>query len=40
MSFLPAILLFSGVLLALDLWTAPKHSEPPRANLKDSRHAA
>jgi hypothetical protein len=41
MSILLAIVLFAGVLLALDLLTAPKYSDRARThNLKESRRAA
>jgi len=40
MNFLLAIFVLSVVLLALDLWTAPKPAQAPRANLKDSGRAA
>jgi hypothetical protein len=43
MNIILGILLFSGLLLALDLLTAPKHAETvPRAGLKlkESRRAA
>lgn len=36
MNILLAGFVFSMLLLALDLWTAPKPARPPRANLKDS----
>jgi hypothetical protein len=35
MSILFAIFLFASLLLVLDLWTAPKPMQTPRANLKD-----
>jgi hypothetical protein len=40
MNILLPIFLLSVVLLALDLWTAPKPAQTPRANLKDSGRAA
>jgi hypothetical protein len=41
MSIVLAVVLFAAVLLALDLMTAPKYSEPARtANLKESQRAA
>lgn len=35
MNLIVAVLLCSIVLLALDLWTAPKSGQSPRAALKD-----
>jgi hypothetical protein len=35
MSLLVAVFLFAILLLALDLWTAPKPSQSPRPHLKD-----
>jgi hypothetical protein len=35
MNILLAVFLFSVLLLALDLWTAPKPAQSPRPNLKD-----
>lgn len=35
-----AIFLASVVLLAIDLWTAPKPTQAPRAKLKDPGRAA
>jgi len=40
MNILLAIFVLSVVLLALDLWTAPKPAQSPRAGLKDSGRAA
>ena len=40
MNILLAVFLLSVVLLALDLWTAPKPEQTPRANLKDHGRAA
>jgi hypothetical protein len=40
MNILLAIFVFSVVLLALDLWTAPKSTQTPPAGLKDSGRAA
>ena len=40
MNILLAVFLFSALLLALDLWTAPKLGKTPRANLKDSGRVA
>jgi len=41
MSILLAVVLFVAVLLALDLWTAPKYPDSARTtNLKESRRAA
>jgi hypothetical protein len=35
MNLLLAVALISVLLLVVDLWTAPKPSQTPRANLKD-----
>jgi hypothetical protein len=40
MNLLLAAFLVSVVLLALDLWTAPKPQQVPPANLGDHRRAA
>lgn len=40
MNILLTFFLLSAVLLALDLWTAPKPEQTPRANLKDSGRPA
>jgi hypothetical protein len=40
MNILLTIFVLSVVLLALDLWTAPKPVQTPRAGLKDSGRAA
>ncbi len=40
MSILLAVFLLSVVLLALDLWTAPKPAQTPQVNPKDSSRAA
>jgi hypothetical protein len=40
MNILLAVFVFSVLLLVLDLWTAPKSVQSPRANLKDQGRIA